>query len=148
MSPLLFKRHFRRLCIIAGMVLLLPVVSLAQPQTNKAAQMTDRSSAQGTLELALYYYNNDDLNKRAEVLLKDLLKRYDGTPQSETAQYYLAAYYQRRFYLCSEKRGDPDWSALKDGRDAYRAYTDKYYGGGTHQWLNESFFNLAMPDTI
>ena len=33
---------------------------------------------------------------------------------------------------------------LEDGRDAYRAYTDRYYGGGTHQWLNESFFNLAM----
>lgn len=144
MSPLVFNRRFRRICIIAGMVLLLPVGSLAQSQTSKAAQMTDNSSAQGSLELALYYYNNDDLNNRAEVLLKQLLKRYDGTPQSETAQYYLAAYYQRRFYLCSEKRGDPDWSALKEGRDAYRAYTDKYYGAGTHQWLNESFFNLAM----
>jgi hypothetical protein len=46
--------------------------------------------------------------------------------------------------LCSEKQGDPDWSALKQARDEYRNYTNKYYNAGTHQWLNESFFNLAM----
>ena len=140
MSSLLFNRRFHWLCRIAAMVLLLPAGSLAQ---SPAAQ-TDQT-AQSKLDLAVHYYNTDDLNKRAEELLKQLLiKRYDGTPQSESAQYYLAAYYQRRFYLCSEKRGDPDWSALKDARDAYRAYTDKYYAAGTHQWLNESFFNLAM----
>ena len=140
MSSLLFNRRFRWLCMIAGMVLLLPASSLAQ---SPAAQ-TDQT-AQSKLDLALHYYNTDDLNKRAEELLKQLLiKRYDGTPQSESAQYYLAAYYQRRFYLCSKKQGDPDWSALKQGRDEYRTYTDKYYNGGTRQWLNESFFNLAM----
>jgi len=139
MSSLLFNRRFRWLCMIAGMVLLLPAGSLAQ---SPAAQ-TDQT-AQSKLDLALHYYNTDDLNKRAEELLKQLLKRYDNTPQSESAQYYLAAYYQRRFYLCSEKQGDPDWSALKHGRDEYRTYTDKYYKGGTHEWLNESFFNLAM----
>ncbi len=140
MSSLLFNRRCRWLCMIAGMVLLLPASSLGQ----SPAVQTDQS-AQSKLDLAVHYYNTDDLNKRAEELLKELLiKRYDGMPQSESAQYYLAAYYQRRFYLCSEKRGDPDWSALKKGRDEYRNYTDKYYNEGTHQWLNESFFNLAM----
>lgn len=140
MSSLLFNRRFRRLWVIAGMVLLLSASSFAQ---SPAAQMDQ--TAQSKLDLALHYYNTDDLNKRAEELLKQLLiKRYDGTPQSESAQYYLAAYYQRRFYLCSKKQGDPDWSALKQGRDEYRNYTDKYYNGGTHEWLNESFFNLAM----
>src|SRR5215213_2328669 len=140
MSSLLFNRRFRWLCMIAGMVLLLPVGSLAQ---SPAAQIDQ--TAQSKLDLALHYYNTDDLNKRAEELLKQLLsKRYDGTPQFESAQYYLAAYYQRRFYLCSKKQGDPDWSALKQGRDEYRKYTNKYYNEGTHQWLNESFFNLAM----
>jgi hypothetical protein len=142
MSPL-FNRRFRRICMIAGMVLLLPAGSLAQ-SPNNSAQMPDKSP-QSTLELALYYYNNDDLNDRAEHLFKQLLtKRYHGTPQSETAQYYLAAYYQRRFYLCRDKRGDPDWSALKQAAVEYRNHTDKYYGEGSHQWLNDSFFNLAM----
>src|SRR5215204_5480238 len=137
MSSLLFNRSFRSLCMIAGMVLLLPAGSLAQ----SPATQTDQT-AQSKLDLALHYYNIDDLNERPEDLLKQLLiKRYDNTPQSESAQYYLAAYYQRRFYLCSEKQGDPDWSALKKGRDEYRNYTDKYYNGGTHEWLNESFFN-------
>lgn len=140
MSSLLFNRRVRWLCMIAGMVLLLPAGSLAQ---STAAQIDQ--TAQSKLDLAVHYYNTDDLNKRAEELLKQLLvRRFDGTPQSESAQYYLAAYYQRRFYLCSEKQGDPDWSALKQGRDEYRNYTDRYYNEGTHKWLNESFFNLAM----
>ena len=139
MSSLLFTRCFRWLCMIAGMVLLLPAVSLAQSLPAQTDQLAQRQ-----LDLALHYYNTDDLNKRAEELLKQVLKRYDGTAESESAQYYLAAYYQRRFYLCSIKQGDPDWSALKQGRDEYRTYTDKYYNRGTRQWLNESFFNLAM----
>lgn len=145
MAPLLLNAPFRRICMIAGMVLLLPASSLAQRKGSQSAQVTDRSSPQGTLELALYHYNNEDLDKRAEDLLKQLLtRRYDGTSESETAQYYLGAYYQRRYYLCSVKRGDPDWSALKDAITQYRNYTDKYYSGGSHKWLNESFFNLAM----
>lgn len=145
MSPLLFNPRFHRICMIVGMVLLLPAGSLAQSAYSPAAQQTDRSSPQSTLDLALYYYNNDDLDERAEDLLKRLLtKRYDGTSQSESAQYYLAAYRQRRFYWCRDKRGDPDWSALKQAAVDYRTYTDKYYGGGTHKWLNESFFNLAI----
>lgn len=144
MSALLFNKRFRRFCMIAGVVLLLPAGSLAQSKGGKAAQMTDVPSPQSTLELALYYYNNDDLDDRAEQLFTRLLRRYDGTPQSETAQFYLAAYYQRRFYMCREKQGDPDWSALKEGAKTYREYTDKYYYGGSHKWLNESFFNLAM----
>ncbi len=140
MSSLLFNRRFRRLCMIAGMLLLLPSGSLAQSPTAQNDKM-----AQSKLDLALHHYNTDDLNTRAKDLLEQLLiKRYDGTPQAETAQYYLAAYYQRRFYLCSVKQGDPDWSALKQGRDEYRNYTDKYYNAGTRQWLNDSFFNLAM----
>ena len=140
MSSLLFNRRFHRLCMIAGMVLLLPPGSLAQSPVAQTDQ-----TAQIKLDLALHHYDTDDLDKRAEDLLKQLLiRRYDGTPQSETAQYYLGAYYQRRFYLCSVKQGDPDWSALKQGRDEYRKYTDKYYNAGTHKWLNDSFFNLAM----
>ena len=145
MSPLIFNERFRRICMIAGMVLLLPAGSLAQSPRQRAAQMTDTTSAESTLQLALYYFNNDDFSGRSEELLKQLLtKRHYGTPESETAQFYLAAYYQRRFYLCREKRGDPDWSALKEAAVQYRKYTDNYYGGERHKWLNESFFNLAM----
>jgi hypothetical protein len=144
MSPL-FNQRFRQICMIAGMVLLLPAGILAQSKKPQAAQMADNTSPQGTLDLAMYYYNNDDLEDDAKELFKRLLTpRYKNTPQSETAQYYLAAYYQRRFYLCREKRGDPDWSALRDAVVQYRKYTDNYYGGEKHKWLNESFFNLAM----
>lgn len=144
MSPLLFNGRFRRICMIAGMVLLLPAYSLAQ-SPNQQARLTDKTSPENTLDLALYYYNNDDLSGRAEQLLKRLLtRRYDGTPESETAQYYLGAYYQRRYYLSREKKGDPDWNALKQSALEYRNYTDNYYRRGNHKWLTESFFNLAM----
>ena len=90
MSSLLFNRRFRRLCMIAGMVLLLPTGSRAQSIPNIAAQKHDQTSVQSTLDLALHYYKAEDLNKRAEAVVEAIaLKQYDGTPQSESAQYYL-----------------------------------------------------------
>ena len=73
MSPLVFNQRFRQICMIAGMVLLLPAGTLAQSKNQQLTQVTDKTPPETTLELALYYYNNDDFSGRAEQLLKRLL---------------------------------------------------------------------------
>jgi len=143
----MFSQILRRACLMAAIALLLPVSSFAQPQqtsnqvySKKAAQV----SPQGMLDLALYYYNNDDTTGRAEESFKRLLTRYnEQTPQYEAGQYYFAAYYQRKFYLQSAK-GERDWNALKQAGIEYRKYTDQFYKQGKHTWLSDSFFNLAL----
>ena len=138
---------FRRTCLIVAIATLLPVVGLAQPQEKAGAQHPQaaaQTSAQSALDLALYYYNSDDTTGKAEESFKRLLTRYNvQTAEYETGQYYLAAYYQRKFYLQSTK-GERDWNALKQSAIEYRKYTDQFYKQGKHTWLCDSFFNLAL----
>lgn len=137
----------RRTCLMVTMALLLPVVGLSQskPKSNAPfSQRNSQTSPQGALDLALYYYNNDDTTGKAEESFRRLLTKYnEQTPQYETGQYYFAAYYQRKFYLRSTK-GEPDWNALKQAAVEYRKYTDQFYKQGKHTWLSDSFFNLAI----
>lgn len=137
---------FGRVIVMAGVVAITATISCGQTVKRVSSQQkAAKSSEQSLLDLALYYYNNDDLSGKAEQALKKLLvPRYESSPQYETARYYLAAYYQRRFYLYRQKRGTLDWGTLKQAAAAYRQYTDKYYRNGTHTWLNDSFFNLAL----
>ena len=138
----------RRICLIAAVALLLPSGSLARARENfgqKAAQKVSPSSPQGMLDLALYYYNNDDITGKAEKSLQQLLtKKNEQTPQYETAQFYLGAYYQRKFYLELTKQHYYDWNTLKQAAIEYRKYTDRFYKQGKHTWLSDSFFNLAI----
>lgn len=140
----------RRICLMATIALLLPAGSLGRSRESfgqKMAQKISPSSPQGMLDLALYYYNNDDITGKAEKSLQQLLTRKnEQTPQYETAQYYLAAYYQRKFYLQLAKQHYYDWNTLKQAAVEYRKYTDRFYTQGKHTWLSDSFFNLAMVD--
>lgn len=145
---MIFSADFRRICLIAAVALLLPAGSLARSRESfgqKMSQKVSPSSPQGMLDLALYYYNNDDITGKAEKSLQQLLtKKNEQTPQYETAQYYLAAYYQRKFYLQLAKQHYYDWNTLKQAAVEYRKYTDRFYKQGKHTWLSDSFFNLAM----
>jgi hypothetical protein len=148
MSSQILSSGFGRICLIAAAALLLPAASIAQPpqsSAQKASQKVSPSSPQGMLDLALYYYNNDDISGKAEKSLQQLLtKKNEQSPQYETAQYYLAAYYQRKFYLQLTKKRYSDWNTLKQAAAEYRKYTDRFYKQGKHTWLSDSFFNLAM----
>ena len=122
-------------------VLLVCLGSLAQ----SAAAQSRASSPQQILALGVYYYNNDDLSGRAEQSFRQLLTpRYAGTEEAESAQYFLASYYQRKFYIQRAKWRRDDWDSLKQAAVEYRRYTDKYYSSGTAKWLSDSFFNLAV----
>jgi len=148
MSSQILSSGFGRICLIAAAALLLPAASVAQPpqsSAQKASQKVSPSSPQGMLDLALYYYNNDDISGKAEKSLQQLLtKKNEQSPQYETAQYYLAAYYQRKFYLQLTKKRYSDWNTLKQAAAEYRKYTDRFYRQGKHTWLSDAFFNLAM----
>jgi len=152
MSSQRFSERLTRVCVIAAIALLLPIESLARAGVNNASGISQRSrrrvtasSPQEMLDLALYYYKNNDISGKTEQSFQQLLtSRYEQTPQYETAQFYLGAYYQRKFYVQLAKDGEKDWNALKQAAVEYRKYTDKFYKTGTHTWLTDSFFNLAL----
>jgi tetratricopeptide (TPR) repeat protein len=98
------------------------------------------------LKLGLFYYNNDDISDKAATQFRLLTqnKKYSKTKEAETAQYYLGSYYQRKYYLLKLKYLKEDKAALASAKREYQTYTDKYYKSGTHQWLADAFFNLAL----
>lgn len=141
--------HSAPICLATVAVLLFSFVGLGnQVKKSRSAARAQRPAAQTPqqiLALGLYYFNNDDISGNAEKTLKQLLdKKYQGTNEAESAQYYLACYYQRKFYLQRAKRRIDEWNTLKQAAAEFRNYTDNYYSKGRSVWLSDSFFNLAM----
>ncbi len=97
------------------------------------------------LSLGLFYYNNDDISDKASQQFKLVITKYPrSTKQVETAQYYLASYYQRKYYIKAQRLRKGDSALLKLAAAEYRNYTNRYYKGGSSQWLADAFFNLAL----
>ncbi|HKQ54172.1 MAG TPA: hypothetical protein VJT74_17475 [Pyrinomonadaceae bacterium] len=110
-------------------------------------------SADEILKLGFFYYNNDDVSDEAANQFRTVIAQYPRSAEAETAQFYLGAYYQRKYYVQDAKFRRKDTQALEAAWKEYRTYTDRYYKGGSHQWLADAFFNLAlvylqMGDTV
>ncbi len=125
--------------------LALAICALAGVSTPDAVVpvMAQDSPARNIYSKAFSYYNNDDTSDKAATLFSAVIKKYPGTSEAETAQYYLASYYQRKYYIL-KKRGDAEnRSLLTKAQKGYRTYTDKYYRDGA-TWLSDSFFYQAL----
>ncbi|HEX8070994.1 MAG TPA: hypothetical protein VF546_13645 [Pyrinomonadaceae bacterium] len=111
----------------------------------RAPQAVPKSStAKQLLASGLYYYNHDDTCDNAAQFFRALLTpKYRGTEEAESAQYFLASYYQRKFYVKRAQWRCDDWDALKTAQREFKVYTDNYYHAHA-QWLGDAFFNLAL----
>jgi hypothetical protein len=101
-------------------------------------------SADEILKLGFFYYNNDDISDEAANQFRAVIAQYPRSTEAETAQYYLGSYFQRKYYVEGTKFRRKDTQALEAAGREYRAYTDRYYKDGSHQWLADAFFNLAL----
>jgi hypothetical protein len=108
-----------------------------------AAPQQDGATDQ-LLKLGFFYYNNDDTSDKAAAQFRAVIAKAPASSAAETAQFYLGSYYQRKYYVQLASYGKPDGQTLEVAKREYRAYTDRYYKGGTHQWLSDAFFNLAL----
>jgi hypothetical protein len=124
-----------------GCVLIFGVAVAAgqQKQQQQQQQQPDQ-----ILKKGFFYYNNDDITDNAAAQFRAVIARYPKSDEAETAQYYLGSYFQRKYYVELSKYRREDKTALEAAKKEYRAYTDKYYKTGNHQWLADAFFNLAL----
>ena len=117
-------------------------------QTKSTAVQTTQSTKANTadeiLKLGFFYYNNDDISDKAATQFRAVIAKYPKSGEAETAQYYLGSYYQRKFYVKLAQYRKEDKSPLELAVREYRVYTDKYYKSGSHKWLGDAFFNLAL----
>lgn len=110
---------------------------------QQAKGKTVAASPDQQLKLGFFYYNNDDISDKAAAQFRLAANSRDPAT-AETAQYYLGSYFQRKYYVQQANYGKADRKALETAVLEYRAYTTKYYKTGSHQWLADAFFNLAL----
>jgi len=112
--------------------------AVAQPKTPQT--LTPRQA----LARAHFYYNNDDITDTAANQYRLVIKSFPGTEEAETAQYYLGSYYQRKYYIVKERLGRADEVPLDRSGSEYRAYISSFFNAGSHKWLADAHFNLAL----
>lgn len=127
---------------LALLLLLLLLAGDALPQTRRS-----RGAAQppkDALALANLYYTSNDVSDRAAAEYRRVRNKYKGTAEAATAQYFLASYYQRKFYIIKEKSGSGDAGALAQAAAEYDAYTRSYARANSSELLSDARFNLAL----
>jgi hypothetical protein len=101
-------------------------------------------TADQCLSLGIYYYNNDDISDQAVKQFNLVMTKYAGSKQAEQAQYFLASYYQRKYYIQLRRQRRDERKLLQLAANEYKKYTDRYYQNGSGQWLADAFFNLGL----
>ena len=117
----------------------LTILTLMLMSADAFAETPKALLAQG-----IAYYNNDDITDKAAVQFRQILRKYRDAAEAEEAQYYLASYYQRKFYIIKRNQGREDRGALLTAKTEYSNYTLKYFNKGSKKWLSDAFFNLAL----
>jgi tetratricopeptide (TPR) repeat protein len=131
----------------ACLALLLLVVTGAgdaSTQQRRATNTQPQQSASDALALANLYYTSNDVSDRAATEYRRVRDGYRRSKESATAQYFLASYYQRKFYIIKEKSGYMDASALTNAAREYDAYAGTYARYNSSELLADARFNLSL----
>ncbi|HEY3025154.1 MAG TPA: hypothetical protein VGJ55_03280 [Pyrinomonadaceae bacterium] len=113
----------------------------AQPQSQSQTSQSKAILAQAEL-----YYKNDDITKdRAAALYRQVRDQFSNSKDAETAQYFLASYYHRKFYIQREKQLTENQAPLNEAATQYEEYVNKYaWRSKSPDWLSDAYFNLAL----
>lgn len=143
-SKLLRRHAVSRLPLVSFLPICLFLLTATATAADKRPG-TACTTAEQCLSLGMFYYNNDDITDKASQQFKQVITRFPkSTAQVESAQYFLGSYYQRKYYIQSQRLGKGDRSLLDWATKEYRKYTDQFYKNGSSQWLADAFFNMGL----
>lgn len=126
---------------VALTICFLVAASFAAQGKQTAPQPT---SAKDMLSLADFYYSSNDTTDIAATLYRRVIAKYPNSKEAEAAQYYLAGYYHRKYYIRREKWLSEHKESLVKAQWEYKRYISKYSRTRTPQWLADARFNLAL----
>lgn len=129
---------------------LAPLTLPASTATARQKGVAQRRAAAGStpeeiFSLGFFYYNNSDIrDDNAAKQFQRVIRNYSRSEEAERAQFFLASYYQRKYYIRKERYGEADPDALNAAENEYEKYIQNYPNGGPCQCLSDAYFNLAM----
>jgi len=87
------------------------------------------------------YQAADDTSDRAADLYRQLIRKHPRSAQAESAQFFLAGYYRRKFFILEERSKVQDWESMNKAEDEYYTYIGKYARG---VYLADAYHDLAV----
>ena len=144
----LFKKAFG-LTDPLVLVLALSACFFADAPAHAAPRAAQRAeapvSAEASYQKGLFLLNNDDVTDAVRDSLKKVTAS-DNAKRAEDAQYYLGAYFQRKYYITKGRTNVPDWASLYYADREFRKYFAKYSEQGNGRWLADTYLALALID--
>ena len=134
------------LVLMSSFVLSPSVVGQRRSARAQAQPQQQTSQSKAILAQADLYYKNDDITKdRAAGLYRQVRDKFPTSKDAETAQYFLASYYHRKFYIQREKELQENLAALIEAGAQYEDYVNRYaWRSKSPDWLSDAYFNLAL----
>jgi hypothetical protein len=141
-----------RLIAFAGLAVAALLTSIWLPPTNSAQnkrststkQANPTTSAASLLRQGTSYQAVDDVSDRAADYYRLVLQKYPTSSQAEQAQFYLASYYQKKFFILEQRSKTQDWSAFNEAENALNAYVTNYSKKGTGSYLGDAYHTLGV----
>lgn len=94
-------------------------------------------------QLGLFFYNNDDISDKAAGYFQQVTEKFPNSQQASNAQFYLARYYTRKFYVYREQKGEAETNFLSSAVRAYQEFLSVYADRST-SWLSDAHFYLGL----
>lgn len=112
---------------------------------GQSKKSTSRSGgAAQLLKQGTYYQSIDDISDRAADSYRLVILKYPGSAEAEQAQFYLASYYQKKFFILEKTSHVEDWSAFNEAEAALHRYIEKYPSKGKGSYLADAYHTLAI----
>ena len=86
------------------------------------------------------YQAADDTSDRAADAYRETIKNYPNSAEAEAAQFFLASYYNRKFYILEQRNKVQDWDSLNRAEAELYRYKGKYPRG---TYLADAYHMLA-----
>lgn len=94
-----------------------------------------------SLKRAGSYQTADDTSDRAADAYRETIKNYPNSAEAEAAQFFLASYYNRKFYILEQRNQVQDWDSLNRAEAELYKYKGKYPRG---TYLADAYHLLAI----
>ena len=106
-----------------------------------AGQVMAQEAAQQILREGSRYQAIDDTSDRAAEAYQQLMRTHPKSAEAEAAQFFLGAYYSRKFYIIEKRNNVQDWGSMNRAEQELYTYIAKYPNGF---YLADAYHTLAL----
>ena len=106
-----------------------------------AGRVAAQETAQQIFREGSRYQAMDDTSDRAAEAYQQLIRTHPKSAEAEAAQFFLGAYYSRKFYIIETRNNVQDWGSMNRAEQELYTYIAKYPNGF---YVADAYHTLAL----